>query len=586
MTTLTTISTDGDAQEQSVSIPSNAYFIWRMIAYNPLRYGANALCWILFHAWPLLPGLLLKAFFDTLSGHAPAGLTLWSILALVFAAGLLRAGIVGAATATGIPWSFRINGLLQRNLLARILSRPGAKAIPGTVGEALSTIRDDVGNIQMMTGWVFDAVAGLIFAVGGISILLWVDARMTLLVFVPIVVVILLAHAAQARSVRMREQSRESTAQVTGFIGEIFGKVQTIQVSGVSEWVLARLHHLGEQRRQAMLSDRLQLLALEAIFANIANLGAGLTLLVAAGQMRTGTFTVGDFALFSTYLMQVAEYTGFLGYLITTYRQAGVAYRRAIALLQGARPSNLVAHHPIELRKDAPVAPTATRAPRLPLQRLEVKGLTYRYPENQRGIKEISFTLERGTITVVTGAIGSGKTTLLRTLLGLLEPQTGEIHWNGEPILQPSDFMVPPQVGYTAQVPMLLSGSLCENILLGMAFDEKQVTSALYNAVLEEDVASFARGIKTEIGVRGLRLSGGQIQRTAAARMFVRQPELLVIDDLSSALDVETEQRLWQRILALNTTCLIVSHRPFVLARADQVLVLEDGKIMSGADNI
>jgi ATP-binding cassette, subfamily B, bacterial len=97
--------------------------------------------------------------------------------------------------------------------------------------------------------------------------------------------------------------------------------------------------------------------------------------------------------------------------------------------------------------------------------------------------------------------------------------------------------------------------------------------------MLDRDVATFAEGLETRIGVQGMRLSGGQAQRAAAARMLVRQPELLVFDDLSSALDVETEQALWQRVFGLGATCLVVSHRPVVLARADQILVLQDGRI-------
>lgn len=564
------------AHAQPTSMPSTAYYILRIIAYAPLQYGAVALCWILFHAWPLIPGLLAKAFFDTLSGNAPAGLTLWSILALVFIAGLVKAGIIGAASLTGVAYGFKVQELIRRNLLMRILSRPGAKAIPGTVGEALSTLRDDVSIMDLMTGWLFDLVAGIILAVGAIAILLSVDARLTFLIFVPIAVVILLAHLVRARAEHLRARSRHTTAQVTGFIGEIFGKVQTIQVAGVEERVIAQLDRLGEERRQAMLNDRLQILALDGIFASIANLGAGFTLLIASGQMRTGAFTVGDFALFATYLMQVADYTGFLGYLVTTYRQSGVAYRRGVELLQGAPATDLVAHHPAGVH----VGASTGKVQRIPLQTLEVQGLTFRYPESKRGIENAGFTLQRGTLTVITGAIGSGKTTLLRALLGLLDAQAGQIRWNGQLIKAPGDFMVPPQIAYTARVPTLLSGTLAENILLGMEVKDGELSRAIQNAVLEQDVAGFAQGEQTEIGVRGLRLSGGQVQRTAAARMFVRKPELLVIDDLSSALDIETEQRLWQRILALDTTCLMVSHRPFVLAQADQILVLEDGRLI------
>ena len=146
-------------------------------------------------------------------------------------------------------------------------------------------------------------------------------------------------------------------------------------------------------------------------------------------------------------------------------------------------------------------------------------------------------------------------------------------------------FCSPPRVAYTPQVPVLLSDTLRENILLGWPEDEQRVADALHRAVLEPDLETFPDGLDTVIGVRGKRLSGGQIQRAAAARMLIRDPELLVIDDLSSALDVETEALLWERMFdsrgdsRIAPTCLVVSHRRAVLERADQILLLEQGRI-------
>jgi ATP-binding cassette subfamily B protein len=103
---------------------------------------------------------------------------------------------------------------------------------------------------------------------------------------------------------------------------------------------------------------------------------------------------------------------------------------------------------------------------------------------------------------------------------------------------------------------------------------------ALNLAVLDADLRELPQGLETQVGPRGMRLSGGQTQRTAAARMFVRTPQLLVLDDISSALDVDTEQMLWRRIFSLpNITCLAVSHRPAVLERADRVVVLKEGHL-------
>ena len=181
--------------------------------------------------------------------------------------------------------------------------------------------------------------------------------------------------------------------------------------------------------------------------------------------------------------------------------------------------------------------------------------------------------------------VGSGKSTVARILSGLLNPDSGEIRWNGQLVNDPATFFRPPRSAYTAQVPRLFSEPLRDNILLGLPEDKVDLPEAIHSSVLESDVALLEKGLDTLVGPRGVRLSGGQVQRSAAARMFVRDPELLVFDDLSSALDVETEQLLWKRLderrvaASGGLTCLVVSHRRPALRRADWIVVLKDGRI-------
>ncbi len=199
------------------------------------------------------------------------------------------------------------------------------------------------------------------------------------------------------------------------------------------------------------------------------------------------------------------------------------------------------------------------------------------------GIADVSFALPRGSFTVVTGRVGSGKTTLLRALLGLLPPDGGRVLWNDAPVEDAAAFFTPPRAAYTPQVPRLFSETLRDNILLGLPESEADLPGALRAAVLEPDIATLEAGLETVVGPRGVRLSGGQVQRAAAARMLVRRAQLLVFDDLSSALDVETEQLLWERLVdetgAARPTCLVVSHRRPALRRAEQIIVLENGRV-------
>jgi ABC-type multidrug transport system fused ATPase/permease subunit len=191
----------------------------------------------------------------------------------------------------------------------------------------------------------------------------------------------------------------------------------------------------------------------------------------------------------------------------------------------------------------------------------------------------VSFSLRRGDFVVITGRVGAGKTTLLRVLQGLLPKTAGEIIWNRRLVDDPATFFTPPNSSYTAQTPQLFSETLRDNVLVGDPHDD-HLRLALEWAAMGPDVAALENGIDTLVGPRGMKLSGGQVHRVGAARMFSRRADLLIIDDLSSALDVATEQQLWRSLSReRETTFLVVSARRPALRRATQILLLENGRI-------
>ena len=558
--------------------------IFRTIQYRRDLWLANWLAMMAIMLFLLVPGLVLREFFNALSGSVQSGMNLWTIVALLFAAEIGSIlGIYGLIT-TNTPFFMNTMTLLRKNLLKHILRRPGASALPDSPGEAISRFRGDTFEIPLFALWLNDLMGSIAFNVIALIVMVRISPTYTGLALLPFLVVGVIAAASTRRIDEYRRASSRATGVITGFIGEFFGAVQAVKVATAEEGVINHFNELNDERRVLALRDRLFNEILNSIFHNATNLGTGVILILAGQAMQAGSFTVGDFALFVYYLEFLSDMTAFSGLLIARYRQIGISVERMQRLMEGASPEALVEFSPVYMDGKYPAVTYPQQGEADLLHHLETANLSYHFPGSENGIQGVNLTLKRGSFTVITGRVGSGKTTLLRVLLGLLPKDEGHIRWNEAPVENPAEFFTPPHCAYTAQVPRLFSDTLRDNILMGLDRTDDDIYRAIRAAVMERDLGEFDEGLETKVGPKGVKLSGGQIQRTAAARMFVRESELLVFDDLSSALDVETERVLWERVFDLNragsiATCLVVSHRRAALRRADHVIVLKDGRV-------
>ncbi|HUF37409.1 MAG TPA: ABC transporter ATP-binding protein [Anaerolineales bacterium] len=574
-------------------IPAWKYILALARYRLPLYLASGLLASILFYLFPLIPGLIVREVFDllTIEGQTPAAARgpLLGLVWLLIGWGIARVIVIVMAGVAETSLHVVVNTLLQRNLLRHVLRRPGGRALPHSPGEAVARFRDDVEQVPAFLSWSIDPVGQALGIGVGVYILAQIDAGITLAVFLPLAAVVFVINLATKRIRAYRRAAQESIGSVTGLVGEIFGAVTVVKLSGAEEQVVSHLDELNEHRRAVTLRDTLFSEFLSTISYNMGNLGTGVLLLAAAGEMSAGRFTVGDFTLFVLYVQWLTFITGMFGSYLARYRQVGVSLERLLELMEGAAPMDLVAHRPLYLLGALPPLDGGGTPDGEPFESLVVKGLTYIFPETGRGVQNVSFETRAGELTVITGRIGSGKSTVVRALLGLL-PAEGRLVWNGVPVNRPADFFVPPQAAYTPQVPRLFSEPLRDNILMGIEAGEGRMDRAVRSAVMEEDLKVLDDGLETVVGPRGVRLSGGQRQRVAAARMFAREPHLLVFDDLSSALDVETEGILWARLfdsppslsagMDPRPAVIAVSHRRAVLQRADRIVLMEAGEVI------
>ena len=582
------------APNQPITKPSMATlpFVWALIKMYPWPYLGYTLAWSAFSLLLLLPGLIEQRIFDRLTGDAPVNLwgagSVWTLLALMAGVEVMRVLARYWTLLSDMAFQEPLRALLQRNLMESVMNQPGAQALPVAPGEAVSRFGDDVGEVKDFPVWLPDVLGKLLFALFAIVIMWRINWQMTLVAVGPGLLGLWLAKFAWSRMLRAFEASALARDAVKGYLGEILGAVQAIKVADAETNVIKHFHGINATRRKAELREKLFRNLAFSTSDQVTQVGIGLVLLLAGLGIRNGSFTVGDFALFMSYIWSITWFFRDCGSFIGDYQTQAISLARLEELAQAPIAAALLPPRPIYLTQEPPPLTFPARTAEQQLQILTVKGLTYRYPSSGQGIEGIDLQLQAGSFTVITGRVGAGKSTLLRVLLGLLPRTAGEIRWNDQLVADPAVFFTPPRTAYTAQVPRLFSESLRDNILMGRSDSggaANSLATAIHAAVMEADITQLDAGLDTIVGPRGVKLSGGQVQRSAAARMFAREAELLVFDDLSSALDVETERLLWDRLrgqagpLGTRPTCLVVAHRRAALRQADHIIVLKDGQL-------
>jgi ATP-binding cassette, subfamily B, bacterial len=544
----------------------------RVANYRAKHFWLGSLAWLGLFAFPILPGLLIGSAFRELQRHGSTGRFYLFAAALVVSQAIFTVGHIYGATIYARGYEAGL-GLLQINMVHAQVVSGGPEAGPRTraPSEAVSRFRDDPRDVMLFVDTLVDIAGAGIFGAVAIAVMFRINALATIVGILPMIALTFLNHWAGHRSRKARAVARQSTSEVTGFLGAALGAATTVKVFGAGPAVLRRLDQLGDDRAKANVKDQVITESMFTVTDTVADFSLGLSLLVAALGARAGRLDAGGVALFASYLGNLVWLPRRLAMLFVGRRRFEVSAGRIEKLL----PDRTSTVDPLTTHRMAPIlggGPVAqpTIAVRRRLNRVELVGLT----NVERGLNGVNLVVERGQIAIVTGPVGSGKSSLLQAVLGLIAVEAGQVRWNDEEVLDRAAFFIPPHCAFVPQTPTLFAESLAENLCLGEEISDDTLVASLRQSAFDDDVAGFPEGLATRIGSRGIRLSGGQLQRAAAARAFVKHTELVVLDDLTSALDVETELLLWERLRANGVTVLAASTRPAALAQADVILDL------------
>ncbi|GAB1691515.1 ATP-binding cassette domain-containing protein [Krasilnikovia sp. M28-CT-15] len=371
---------------------------------------------------------------------------------------------------------------------------------------------------------------------------------------------------------RLEKAARRTVAARAAFATALVSSLsaaRTVKLAGATRPVLAHLARLDTDRSERQRRE----ITTQVWARSTPSLVSGLLPIAAWALYLAGSLSAAATLIAVATLGAARWFAWTTASLVSQLPSARVWTRRTVAMAGVGEYS--VAVPGVDL--SAGTAPAPPTAPRNPLSRLELESFSAVHENGAVGVHDVDLAVERGQLVLVLGPVGSGKSSLLRALAGIVH-HTGTLRWNGQPVDEPELFLRPNQVGYVAQLPRVLSGTVADNIQLGHSVD---AADAVSTAQLEHDLTAAGGGLQLLIGHKGTRLSGGQLQRLALARALAPRTELLIADDVSSALDVTTELELWRALRGHGVTVVGSTSKRAALSQADRVVVLTGGRAVA-----
>lgn len=514
----------------------------------------------------LLVPRVLGRFIDEALGGVEAGfLVTVALTYITLATGMQLLSL--ASTYLGQSLAWQATNTLRGDLFDHVLGLGLPFHNRRTPGELIQRIDGDVGALSnFLSQFSVTIIGNLLLLVGVLGVLLWTDWRVGLLFFFFTLVTLVVFRSSRSMAVPAQKQSSEAKAQLMGFIEERLGGVDDIRPNGAGEHVMHGLFHLGRARLRTIIKSYLMYALRWSITSALFTAGNLLALGFGALLFFQGKITLG------------------MVYLIYSYSDLLLTPLQAIsAQLQDLQKAAAGADRVLELfaLEPEPARVSSAALPRGPLD-LELAGLTFRYDESAPALQGVSLRLEPGRILGVIGRTGSGKSTLARLLLRFYDPSAGEIRLGGQEIRQLGRRDLRTRVALVTQEVQIFQGTVRENVsMFDPSIADSEIRRALEEIGLGEWLRSQPAGLDTLLGSGGAGLSAGQAQLLAFARVLLRDPGLIILDEASSRLDPATEQVLDGAMARLlqGRTAILIAHRLATLNRVDQILVLEAGHV-------
>ena len=544
----------------------------------PLSWGM--LLVVLANGFALLQPWLLKLPIDALTAGADTDPATIRGTVVFYALLIVGTAVLGGAARYGMReilngLSRRIEVDLRDDFLRHLLRLDAGFYARNRTGDLMSLATNDTLAVRQAVGpaVMYTANTVVSFAVG-IAVMLWISPRLTVAALVPMLALPPLV-AWFGKTIHNRfERIQAQFATISTMVQENLTGVRIVRAYGQEGAQADEFDVLN----QDYLRRNMHLAYASGAFRPIMGLLTGAAMVVVlwygGREVVAGRIGVGDFVAFSFYLWLLAWPMIALGWVVNLYQRGAASMGRL---------NRIFAEKPAITIPDAPHPPPAG------IPGIEFRGVSFSYPGTERPVlRDISFCAAAGETVAIVGPTGSGKTTLVSLIPRIYDPTEGSVLVDGIALDRFDPAEIRARIGFAPQDGFLFSDRLGRNIALGLppslpaAERNRRIRDAAAAADLHDTVADFPDGYRTRLGERGINLSGGQKQRATLARALAIDPQVLILDDVLSAVDTATEARILSGLRSelRGRTAFIISHRVTAVKDADQILVLDDGRIV------
>ena len=555
--------------------------VWRYVARYRLRYALGVVCLLLASVFSLAIPWLVKSAIETLSSAAPGGSqgdvapkVGWYV-ALILAAASAHAVVRLASRLAMIGAAQRIEFDLRNDLYRSLQALPPAFYRAQRTGDLMSRASSDISAVKSLVGFGGVSLAGTAFAFAGtVTAMLAMNPWLTVWAMAPLPVLVWLARRFNSAMHARTQEVQDQLGVLAARVQENLSGISVVRAYTMEPREIAAFGRLNaEYMRRSLGLARVQA-QFSPLMGLIAGVGTLVILWIGGRAVVEGHMTLGALVAFNGYLAHLAWPTLALGWTLTIVRRGLTSMGRIQEVLAQAGPTNGA----------GPAARSGAAAAALPLGgRVEIRNLTFAYEDGAAVLRDLTLTIEPGETVAIVGPTGSGKSTLGALLARLADPPRGTLLVDGQDVRDLDVGALRRAIGYVPQESFLFSRSLADNVAFARdGATAEELAAAARTAGLLEEIEQFPQGWDILVGERGLTLSGGQRQRVALARALVRDPRLLILDDVFASVDAAKEAEIAERLRHAfrDRTTLLITHRLRAAQLADRVIVLAEGRIV------